>query len=157
MDTKEKKKNKQTKKKTNKQTNKNKKNKRKMKCMQGYLNRSRRWWEVSATGSRWIEVAIEYPESFSTNQSSYREVVDNAIKNNWRVSIDSNLLKAIEKLSRWAKTVFHRREKHRYKCNQAYYLTKDPINILSSQKHLSTRKMLSTRSEERRVGKECGD
>ena len=33
-----------------------------------------------------------------------------------------------------------RREKHINECNQACYSTKDPINILSSQKHLSTQK-----------------
>ena len=37
------------------------------------------------------------------------------------------------------KIVFQRTEKHRYECNQACYSTKDS-NILSSQKHLSTRK-----------------
>ena len=33
---------------------------------------------------------------------------------------------------------FLRREKHRYECNQACNSTNDPINILSSQNHLST-------------------
>ena len=32
---------------------------------------------------------------------------------------------------------YFKREKHRYKCNQAYNSIKDPINILSSQNHLS--------------------
>ena len=86
---------------------KKKQNKRKMKCMQGYLDRSRRCQEVSTTGSRWIEVAIEHLESFSMDQSSYWECQ----KNSWRVLIDSNLLRAIEKLSRWAKIVFQRRGK----------------------------------------------
>ena len=36
-----------------------------------------------------------------------------------------------------SKTVFQRREKHRYEFNQASYSTKDPNNILSSQKHHS--------------------
>ena len=39
------------------------------------------------------------------------------------------------------KTVFQRREKHKYECNQANYSTKDPNNILSSQNHLLTRKI----------------
>ena len=33
---------------------------------------------------------------------------------------------------------FWRGEKHRHECNQACNSTNDPINILSSQKHLST-------------------
>ena len=119
---------------------KKKQNKRKMKCMQGYLDRSRRCQEVSTTGSRWIEVAIEHLESFSMDQSSYWECQ----KNSWRVLIDSNLLRAIEKLSRWAKIVFQRRGKQRLECNQACYPTKEPNNMLSFQNHLSTRKMLST-------------
>ena len=60
-----------------------------------------------------------------------------------RGSIHSNLSKGIKKLSRCAKTVFQRREKHRHECNQTCYSTKDPNNILSSQKHLSSRKMSS--------------
>ena len=47
--------------------------------------------------------------------------------------------KAIQKL----KNSFSRREKHKYECNQACYATKDSNNILSSQNHLSTRKMSS--------------
>ena len=47
--------------------------------------------------------------------------------------------KAIQKL----KNSFSRREKHKYECNQACYTTKDSNNILSSQNHLSTRKMSS--------------
>ena len=51
---------------------------------------SRICWEVSTTkGSRWIEVAIEHPESFLMDQSSYRKAVENVIKRSWRVSIDS--------------------------------------------------------------------
>ena len=41
------------------------------------------------------------------------------------------------------KIVFQRREKHRHECNQTCYSTKDPINIISSQNHLLTRKMTS--------------
>ena len=44
----------------------------------------------------------------------------------------------------YLKTIFQRREKHRHECNQACSITKDPNNILSSQNHLSTRKMSST-------------
>ena len=35
-------------------------------------------------------------------------------------------------MSRLLKTVFQRREKHKHKCNQTCYTTKDPNNILSS-------------------------
>ena len=46
--------------------------------------------EVSiAKESRWIEVAIEHPKSFSMDRSSYREAIENAIKSSLRVSIDS--------------------------------------------------------------------
>ena len=38
---------------------------------------------------------------------------------------------------------FLKREKQRYECNQTCNSTKDPNNILTSQKHLSTRKMSS--------------
>ena len=49
----------------------------------------------------------------------------------------------IEEVSRQLKNCFSRREKHRYECNQACNLTKDLVNILSSQNHLLT-KILST-------------
>ena len=64
------------------------------------------------------------------DQGSYR----GAIKETKSFSI--NRL-AIESYQKCEKTVVQGREKHRYECNQACYLTKDPINILSSQKHLS--------------------
>ena len=53
------------------------------------------------------------------------------------VSIDSL---AVESYRDCLKTVFQRREEHRYECNQACYSIKDPNNILSSQKHLSIKK-----------------
>ena len=46
-----------------------------------------------------------------------------------------------------SKIVFQRREKHRHECNQACYSTKDPTNMLGSQKHLSTRKFQVFRSK----------
>ena len=45
------------------------------------------------------------------------------------------------------KKVFQGREKHRYECNQACYLIKDPNKILSSQKHLLTKKCQVQRSK----------
>ena len=62
-------------------------------------------------------------------------------------SIDSNLLKAIEKLLRWAKTVFQRREKHKHECNQACYPTKDPNNMLNSKKISQQEKCKAFRSK----------
>ena len=53
------------------------------------------------------------------------------------VSIDSL---AVESYRDYLKTVFQRREEHRYECNQACYSTKDPNNILSSKNHLSIKK-----------------
>ena len=48
---------------------------------------------------------------------------------------------AVEKLSSLIKTSFSKRgKKHKNECNQASYSTKDPNNILSSQKHLLTQK-----------------
>ena len=91
---------------------KKKQNKRKMKCMQGYLDQSRRCREVSTIGFQWIEVAIEQLLSI--------QKVSRWIK------------VAIEKLSRWAKTVFQIREKQRLECNQACYPTQESNNMLSS-------------------------
>ena len=51
----------------------------------------------------------------------------------------------VKELSRLFKNSFSRREKHRYECNQVSNSTKDLNNILSFQKHLSTRKMISTK------------
>ena len=49
----------------------------------------------------------------------------------------------VERCRDCSKTIFQRREKHRHECNQTCYSTKDPNNILNSQNHISTRKMLS--------------
>ena len=61
-------------------------------------------------------------------------------KSSPRVSIDSQLLRSVKKLSSLTEIVFQRGERYRNECNQASYLTKDPNNILSSQNHLSTKK-----------------
>ena len=39
-----------------------------------------------------------------------------------------------------SKNGFSKKRKDRYECNQAGYLTKDPINILSSKKNISLKK-----------------
>ena len=62
---------------------------------------------------------------------SYRDCDKDQLK----ISIDKL---GVEKLLRLLKNSFSRREKHRYECNQACNSTKDPINIIDSQKHLST-------------------
>ena len=65
------------------------------------------------------------------DQGSYR----GAIKETKSFSI--NRL-AIESYQKCEKTVFQGREKHRYECNQACYLTKDPKTSLNKKnvKHL---------------------
>ena len=50
-------------------------------------------------------------------------------------------------MSRLLKNSFSRREKHKYECNQACYITKDLNNILSSQNHLLTKKSQVHRSK----------
>ena len=77
--------------------------------------------------SRWIEKLLR----------SYRDCNKKKLK----CLIDKL---GIEKLSRLLKNSFSRREKHRHECNQTCNSTKDPNKILISQKHLSTRKLLST-------------
>ena len=67
-----------------------------------------------------------------------------AIRKSWRSSTDSKVLRKY-----WGgvelafKTSFSRCEKHRHACNPTCNSTNDPINILSSQNHLSI-KFLST-------------
>ena len=48
--------------------------------------------------------------------------------------------RGVEEVSRLLKNSVSRREKHRYECNQTCNSTKDPNNILTSQKLLLTRK-----------------
>ena len=116
--------------------------------------------EANLDGSNSYRASIEQTESFSMDQESiknlsrsYQDKVQKArcieialtfIKTRRkRGSIDSNLSKGVEKLSRCAKIVFQRRKKHIYECNQTCYSTKYPKNMLNSQNHLSTRKMTS--------------
>ena len=84
-----------------------------------------------------------YREAIETNSRKFRwieNVIRSVEKSNPWVSINSYLSRSVEKLLRWAKIVFQRREKHKNECNQACYPTKDPNNILNFQNHLSTRK-----------------
>ena len=77
-----------------------------------------------------------YVDQSTQLSRSYRDCNKNHLKS----SIDKP---SVEEVSRLLKNSFSRREKHRYECNQACNSTKDPINILNSQKHLSI-KILST-------------
>ena len=89
-------------------------------------------------GSRICRKAIE------TNSRKLRwieDVLRSVKKRSPRVSIVSYLSRSVKKLLSLIKTVFQRREKHINECNQASYSTKYSNNILSFQKHLSTRKM----------------
>ena len=87
-----------------------------------------------------------YREAIETNSQKLRWikiVLNSALKKDLRSRQIAQLLRGIGKLSRSAKTIFQKREKHINECNQACYSTKDPINILSSQKHLSIQKKKS--------------
>ena len=95
----------------------------------GFLDKEARWIEVTIEQlsrrqkvSRLIELAIE----------SYRECDEKQLKG--RLSIES--------YQDCLKTVFQKREKHRYECNQTCSLNTYPNNILRSQNHLSTIKMM---------------
>ena len=94
--------------------------------------------------ARWIEVAIEHPEGFSMDQSSYRECNKKQMKG---LDGQPSYQEVSRQLLRLLKNVFQGREKHRYECNQTCYLIKDPNNILNSQKHLSTKKCQAQRSK----------
>ena len=62
-------------------------------------------------------------------------------KRSSRGLIDSYLSSIYREAVELDKNSFSKRGKtHKYECKQASYLTKDPINILSFQKHLSRRK-----------------
>ena len=78
--------------------------------------------------------AIEETKSFLMDRTSYRECNKKKPK-----GLDRQLIcREISRSYQYClKTVFQRREKHRYECNQACYSIKDSNNILSSQKHLS--------------------
>ena len=103
----------------------------------GFLNKEAWWIEIAIEElssiqkfSRWIEVAIK----------SYRECDKKKLKSSiGRIAIE----RYRDSYQDCSKIVFQGREKHRYECNQTCYSNKDPRNILSSQNHLSTRKMLS--------------
>ena len=124
------------------------------------LDGSRRCRELSRTNSRQINLSrccqasvddkrtlmdrATIKKLSSKQKSSLRSIETNSRKLWWiknvirsveksslRVSIDSYLSRSVEKMSRWAKTIFQRREKHINECNHTCYPTKDPNNILN--------------------------
>ena len=81
--------------------------------------------------------AIKGPGTFSIDPPSCRGSVEIAIRKSLRARQIAKCQGGIEEVSRLLKNYFSRREKHIYECNQACNSTKDLINILSSQNHLS--------------------
>ena len=76
--------------------------------------------------------AIKDLGTFSINPPNCRGFVEIAITNSLRA-------RQIARCRDCLKSVFQEgKKKNRYECSQACNSTKDPINILSSQNHLST-------------------
>ena len=131
--------------------------------MKGYLDRSRRCREsiekkltsmdresvedlsTRQNVSRWIEkLSRSYRNKFQKAQ--WIEIALTSIeKGRSKILMDSQLSRAVENLLRLLKNSFSRREKHIYECNQTCNSTKDPNNILISQKHLLIKKNVRTR------------
>ena len=88
--------------------------------------------------------AIKGPRIFPIDPPAVGTTIEIAIRNSLRSRQIGQVLKGIDEVSRKLKNIFSRREKHRYKCNQACNSTNDPINILNFQNHLSTTIFLST-------------
>ena len=98
------------------------------------------------------EQTTRYKNRNSIDQPSYREVrnfldrstrcqeaIEIAIRKSLRSSIDSQVSRRCRGAIELAfKNSFLTREKHIHECNQTCNSTNDPINILSSQNHLST-------------------
>ena len=82
--------------------------------------------------------------SFLNLSTRYWEAVGKAIRNSWRISTDSKVSKRYRGGVEPAfQNSFSRSKKHRHECNPTCNSNNDPINILSSQNHLSI-KILST-------------
>ena len=84
--------------------------------------------------------AIEGLEIFPIDPPAIEIAIEIVIRNSLRSQQIGQVSRGVNEVSRLLKNSFSRREKHRYECNQAYNTTKDPINILSFQNHLSTKK-----------------
>ena len=77
--------------------------------------------------------------SFLDQSTRCQEAVEIAIRKSLGSSTDSQLSRRYRGGVKSAfKSSFLRCEKHRHECNPTYNSTNDPINILSSQNHLST-------------------
>jgi len=95
---------------------------------------SRSYWEKLQI-TQWIEIALT-----SVNKRRKRVSIDSNLSRICREAIELDKNKKINKIKN--KNNFSKRKKtHRNECNQANYSTKDPNNMLSFQKHLSTRKI----------------
>ena len=82
--------------------------------------------------------SIEGSRTFSTDPLAIETANEIAIRNSLRSRQIGQVSKGVKEVSRLLKNNFSRREKHRSELNQACNSTNDPINILNSQKHLST-------------------
>ena len=77
--------------------------------------------------------------SFLDLSTRYREAVRKAVRNSWRISTDSKVSRRYRGGVEPAfQNSFLRSEKHKHECIPTCNTTNDPINIWSSQKHLST-------------------
>ena len=77
-------------------------------------------------------------KNFLDLSTRYREAVGKAIRNSWKSSTDSKAsMRYRGGVEPACITSFSRCEKHWHECNPTCNSTNDPINILSSQKHLS--------------------
>ena len=82
--------------------------------------------------------AIKDPRTFLIDLHSCREGVEIAIRNSLIARKIARCQGGVDEVLRLFKNSFSRGEKHIYECNQACNSTKDPVNILNSQNHLST-------------------
>ena len=112
-----------------------------------FIAKGSRWIEKLSSIQkvpRWIEQLSsiqKVPRWIEQLSSNYRECDKKKLK---RLNRQPSCREVSSSCQDYLKIVFQRREKYRYECNQPCYSTKDPNNILNSQKHLSTRKILIT-------------
>ena len=91
-------------------------------------------------GLRSYRESIEHIESSLMDQESDEKLSSLILKN---LDRQPSYREASRSCRACLKTVFQRIEKHKHECNQTCYSTKNPTNILSCQKHISSRKMSS--------------
>ena len=112
--------------------------KRKKKRLEGAIERCPQQSDLD--GSSNYSESIEHTETTSMDQNCDNSYRERKLK---RLNIQPSYREVLRSCRDCLKIVFQRKEKHRYECNQTCYSTRDPKKILSSQKHLSSRKMLS--------------